>query len=192
MGKQIGKSCKIIGVTPSIILNDPKYAHNVAYALRLASCYGFKQVWYTGDRVRMDIEAKGRMPREERMKGYNDVDLINFDYPFDQFENAVPVGVELRPNAENILDFEHPENSVYVFGPEDGSLSYVCKSHCHRFIYVPTFHCLSVSHALSAVMTHRMTTYHKKGDKAPPHIADILKEERRWTNLGLFSQGESV
>lgn len=188
----VKRSCKAVGVTPSIIMNDPKYAHNVAYVLRLASCFGLKQVWYTGNRIKMDIEAKGRMPREERMKGYNDVDLINFDYPFDQFENAIPIGVELRPNAENMLEFEHPENAVYVFGPEDGSLSYVCKAHCHRFVYIPTHYCLSVSQAVTAILTHRMTTYYKKGDEPAKHIADILKEERRWTNLGLSSHGESV
>ena len=192
MGKQIGKSCKIMGVAPSIILTDPKYAHNVASIVRLASAFGLKQVWYTGNRVRMEIESKGKLPREERMKGYKDVDLINFDYPFDQFENVVPVGVELRPNAENLLEFNHPENAVYVFGPEDGSLSYTHKMHCHRFVYIPVFHCLNLATSVSAILWDRKKHRYLDGKEEATHISEVLKEDRVWMNMGLHSASESV
>jgi hypothetical protein len=63
------------GVAPAIILTNPKYPNNVGMVLRLASSYGIKQVWFTGDRVKIDLKGK-RLPREERMKGYGEVDLV--------------------------------------------------------------------------------------------------------------------
>jgi hypothetical protein len=68
---------KAVGVTPSIILINPKFALNVGNVIRGASCYGVEQVWWTGDRVGLDIEARGRLPREERMKGYGEVEITD-------------------------------------------------------------------------------------------------------------------
>lgn len=143
------------GITPSIVLINPKTAVNVGMIIRLASCYGIKQVWWTGDRVSLDIEKHGRIPREERMKGYRDVKMIQHDRVFDRFENAVPVAIEVRENAENLMDFEHPKNALYVFGPEDGSIRGSLLSHCHRFVVIPTRHCLNLATAVATVLWDR-------------------------------------
>ena len=39
------------GRPPAIVLIDPKYARNVGMVVRLASCYGLSQVWFTGETV---------------------------------------------------------------------------------------------------------------------------------------------
>ena len=59
-----------LGRAPSIVLCDPKFSHNVGMVVRLAAAYGVAQVWYTGERVALDVRMRGRLPREERMKGY--------------------------------------------------------------------------------------------------------------------------
>jgi hypothetical protein len=51
------------------------------------------------------------------------------------------VAVELRRNAESLIDFVHPEHALYVFGPEDGSLGRATLAQCHRFLVIPTRHC---------------------------------------------------
>jgi tRNA(Leu) C34 or U34 (ribose-2'-O)-methylase TrmL len=143
------------GRAPAIVLADPKYAHNVGMVIRLASCYGLRQVWYTGERVALDISPRKRLPREERMKGYADVEVINCDYPFEQFADCVPVAVEVREKSEPLHSFEHPENALYVFGPEDGSIDKALLGHCHRFVVIPTRHCLNLATAVSAVLWDR-------------------------------------
>lgn len=143
------------GRAPAVILADPKYAHNVGMVIRLASCYGVGQVWYTGGRVALDISPRKRLPREERMKGYADVEVINCDYPFAQFADATPVAVEVREKAEPLHGFEHPENALYVFGPEDGSIGKALLSHCHRFVVIPTRHCLNLATAVATVLWDR-------------------------------------
>jgi hypothetical protein len=101
------------GVAPAIVLADPKFAHNVGMVVRLASCYGYSQVWYTGDRIGLDVRQRGRLPREERMKGYMDVSLVNTRFPLDWFpRDVVPVAVEVRQASETLPWFEHPERTA--------------------------------------------------------------------------------
>ena len=84
-------------------LVDPKFPHNVGAAVRAASCYGVRQVWFSGDRAARWGQRQ-RLPREERMRGYKEVEIRHADQFFDPFENAVPVAVELRRNAESLID----------------------------------------------------------------------------------------
>jgi len=153
--KVVGKNYPIIGEVPAIILTNPKYPRNLGSAIRAASCFGVNQIWYTGNRIQLD--SKERLPREERMKGYKHVQLINFDYPFDQFPSDTPfVAMEFRDNSESLFTFNHPKNAVYVFGPEDGSISQVFMRHCHRFVIIPTNYCTNLAAAVYITLYDRV------------------------------------
>ena len=169
-----GRNMKV-GKTPAIVLINPKYPHNVGGVVRAASNFDFKQVWFTGDRVSLKPEKGTRLPREERMKGYQDVELRQHNYPLECFEDAVPVAVELRPGCEQLPEFEHPENAVYLFGPEDGSIKSVFLQHCHRFVVIPSQHCLNLAAAVNVVLYDRMIKEWMMGKKLPE-----LKEARGW------------
>jgi tRNA(Leu) C34 or U34 (ribose-2'-O)-methylase TrmL len=163
----VGKDNKPYGNPPAVILCNPKYPHNVGATLRAASCYGINQVFYTGNRVSLSLEEKKRLPREERMKGYKDVELINFDYPLDTFKNVIPIAIEVRQNSELLPEFEHPENAVYVFGPEDGSIPKSILHLCHRFVIIPTKHCLNLSQAVNVVLYDRIFKQWINGKELP-------------------------
>ena len=147
--------------TPAIVMYNPKYPHNVGAAVRACSCFNSKLIIFTGNRVSLEPEGKGkgyRLPREERMKGYKHVNLINDEYPFNRFsKNVTPVAVEVRDNAEILPHFIHPENPVYVFGPEDGSLPQIYLKHCQRFLYIPSPFCLNLSAAIYVVLYDRIS-----------------------------------
>jgi len=130
---------------------------------------------WTGHRA--DVPEGERLPREERMKGYKDVYWENNDRPFDLFTDAEPVCIELVPHAENLTFFDHPERAVYVFGPEDGSVPQVFRRHCHRFVFIPSSHCLNLSAALNVVLYDRRAKHTEQG-KESPVMAEILKETR--------------
>lgn len=152
--KQYGKNERPIGILPTIVLLQPKYSHNLGAIVRAASCFGIKQVWYTGYRVVMDNMK--RLPREERMKGYKDVQLISFDYPLDAMpDGAVPVCVEVMKSAEPLYTFRHPENAVYIFGPEDGTIGRTWKMLCHRFVMIPARHCFNLASTVHMVLYDR-------------------------------------
>lgn len=166
-----GKNSKKEGLAPAVALVNPKFPHNVGAAVRAASCFGINQVWYSGDRIKLE-EGK-RLPREERMKGFKDVELRQYDYFYDQFEKCTPVAIELRPNSESLATFEHPENALYVFGPEDGSLSGKHLEKAHRVICIPTRHCVNLSAAVYLVLYDRLI-------KENPNVTiyDTLAENR--------------
>ena len=50
------------GRPPAVALIDPKYPHNVRAALRACACWGVGQLWWTGNRVRLDV-ARGQSGR---------------------------------------------------------------------------------------------------------------------------------
>ncbi len=165
----------------AVALTNPKYPHNVGAAIRACSCWGIKTLIWSGNRVpdqdkwKEDPELNQfRLPREERMKGYLDVDRIRTDR-FKQIieKGYTPVAVEVMEEAENLFDFIHPENPMYIFGPEDGSLDRSILQHCHRFIKIPTYHCLNLSAAVNMVLMHRaMQVYSLTG------MCPVLKEQR--------------
>lgn len=158
----------VVPAAPAIVLHMPKYPHNVGQVVRLASAYGIGQVWYSGDRIRQALGA--RLPREERMRRYEDVLLVNHPDPLGRLCTALPearpVAVELRPNSENLVDFIHPDNlpavdrqhgaPIYVFGPEDGSLPGPIVKRCHRFVVIPSFECLNLAASVATILYDRM------------------------------------
>jgi len=167
------------GVTPAVALIDPKFPHNVGAAVRAASCFGAKQVWFSGDRIADALGSATRLPREERMKGYRDVELLNSDRIFDRFDRGVvPVGVEVRDHAEQLPDFTHPERALYVFGPEDGSLPKDVRVHCHRFVIIPTRHCVNLAAAVYLVLYDRLVKRQAAGLDPRVRSSELLAEPR--------------
>ena len=168
------------GRPPGVALIDPKYPHNVGAALRACSCWGVGQLWWTGDRVTLDVPRGERLPREERMKGYRSVQITRDDHVFDCFEpgSVTPVAVELRPQAESLVTFEHPEDALYVFGPEDGSLPKSVRLLCHRFVVIPTHHCLNLAAAVNVVLYDRRLKRHLAGLEPLGPVRQMLREHR--------------
>jgi tRNA(Leu) C34 or U34 (ribose-2'-O)-methylase TrmL len=175
-----GKKTHLVGVTPAIGLVNPKYPHNVGAAVRAASCFGVDQVWFTGDRIKLEEER--RIPREERMKGYAGVTIIQHDLPIERFDHVTPVAIEVRPNSELLTDFEHPEDALYLFGPEDGSIPKSLLRCCHRFVMIPTRHCTNLSAAVYLVLYDRLLKRQWSGLEEVKAPSLCLDEDRGWWN----------
>ena len=163
----------------SVILMNPKYPHNVGAALRACAAFGADRLLVTGDRAHWEVTGKGqRLPREERMRAYKDkVELIRDDRPFD-LVRGVPVAVEVSASAEPLATFTHPENAVYVFGPEDGSVPKVARRFCHRFLIIPSDHCLNLAAAVSCVLMHRRIQRQLLGLEPILPAYETMQEER--------------
>lgn len=143
-----------MGIAPAIVGVNTKYGHNAASMLRLCSAYDIRQLWLTGDRWADGWDR--RMPREERMKAYGDVQVYRCDDPLRAFGPGVtPVAVEVMASAIPLPLFEHPENPVYVFGPEDGGLPDWARRNCHQHVIIPTDHCLNLATAVATVLYDR-------------------------------------
>jgi hypothetical protein len=99
------------------------------------------------------------------------------DRPFDLFPEATPVCIEVLESAECLTTFTHPTNPIYVFGPEDGSVPPVIRRHCHKFVYIPAYHCLNLS-AADVVLYDRMAKRQLAGEESMLPMSKILREDR--------------
>ena len=171
------------GKTPAVTLWNPKFSRNLGMALRSCAALGVTQLWYTGDRVEADWNPgrRQRLPREERLRDYRSTEVIKGEGRFlDQFPGGtVPVAVEVHPGAEVLTFFEHPENAVYVFGPEDGSVPRGVLTACHRVVIIPTDHCLNLATAVTTVLAHRRMQRQAAGLEAVRPAAEMMLEPRR-------------
>ena len=163
--------------TPAVVLIDPKYPHNVGGIIRACSCFDIKSLVWTGERV--NPAKYERLPREERMKGYKRVEFRNHQRPFELFaKEATPVCVEVFESSEPLTTFEHPENAIYVFGPEDGRVPQVIRRHCHRFVHIPAHFCLNLSAAANVVLAHRLMSRQLAGKQPILPLREMLYEVR--------------
>ena len=161
---------------PGVVLIDPKFPHNVGGTIRACSCFGLQSLVWTGSRV--DVSKYSRLPREERMKGYKSVSFLNAQRPLDLFQNYTSVCVEVYEQSEPLTTFEHPENAVYVFGPEDGRVPQMMRRLCHRFVHIPAHFCLNLSAAVNVVLAHRLMSRQLTGKQPLLPLREMLHEVR--------------
>jgi tRNA(Leu) C34 or U34 (ribose-2'-O)-methylase TrmL len=144
-----------------VVLVEPKYPHNIGTALRAAACFNIPQLWVSGERVLQEVNGLKRLPREERLRGYQDVELAYHPDPLSVLVGeCTPIAVEFRAHAQNLFDFQHHPNAIYVFGPEDGTLHRNILTRCHRFVVIDTAHCLNLGSAVSIVLYDRALKEH--------------------------------
>lgn len=139
-------------ITPAVVLLEPRFVDNIAAAVRAASAFGIKQVWYTGGNINGDAT---RLPRELRM--YKDrVELIHHSKPLDMLPGAArPIALEFKASYYDLVYFHHEQHDVYVFGPERGGVPNHIKSLCHYVVSIPTFHSLNLAAAVNVVLYDR-------------------------------------
>lgn len=138
------------------VLQQPKYIQNIASAVRGCAVFDVNTLLWTGERVK--YEEVERLPRELRMRAYSHVQVKQTDRPFDIIEqlDLTPVCIDLVDGAEPLPTFVHPLKAAYIFGPEDGTVSQVYRRLCHRFVYIPSKHCLNLAAAMNVVLYDRM------------------------------------
>ena len=160
----------------AVLLIDPKYPHNVGQVLRACAAYNVPSLLFTGQHMQDNLRALKCLPREERLRGYQTISLTHAERPFDLLPELTPVAVEVRRNSESLPMFEHRKNAVYVFGPEDGSIGSGVLSQCHRFVAIPSVHCLNLSMAVGTVL------YDRQSKLDPSHPLDMTSVD----NPGYF------
>jgi tRNA(Leu) C34 or U34 (ribose-2'-O)-methylase TrmL len=160
----------------SLGLVNPKSPDNVGSVLRAAANYRVEKVFYTGDRYPRAIERKARSVDMSR-KISKDVLISRADCLIDIVtDNMKIVCVEFAINAIPLPEYVHPENALYIFGPEDGSIDQDLIDQADAVVYIPTVGCMNLSASVNVVLYDRLV-------KAANYSAsNTLIRENRDTN----------
>lgn len=168
-------------MSASVLLVNPKYPHNVGGAYRAAACFGAEGVMVTGHRVRLQPTDSYRLPREERLRVYRDEVQLRHVTPYSDLieRDLTPVAVEVSSTAEQLHHFVHPENALYMFGPEDGSLPRFYREMAHRFVVIPSYHCLNLAGAVYVTLYDRIAKARLAGSEPEVPSAELMGGEGR-------------
>ena len=63
--------------------------------------------------------------------------------------------VDLVEGATPLPDFEHPENALYIFGPEDGTIAQEVINSADAVVYVPTIGCMNLAASVNVLLYDR-------------------------------------
>lgn len=119
-----------------VIFNNPKFSVNVGSLVRSVDIFGAKRVIVANNSRVENLNhcsdtAKVFKKRGEVYDSLQDA-LNTFD------SNVKIIGIELCEGSENLINFEHPEEAVYIFGSEDTGLSKEDMSLCDYIVQIPS------------------------------------------------------
>ena len=157
----------------SIGLVNPKSPANVGAVLRAAGCFGAAAVFYTGERY----ARSARFHTDTKNAGLT-IPLTGVNSLAEILAQGTRlVCVEFVEGATPLPAYRHPDQALYVFGPEDGTLSQELIHRADDVVYVPTIGCLNLAATVNVVLYDRLA-------KAGPMVAndELIRNSRDRNN----------
>jgi len=137
-------------------LCNPKGPENVGSVMRAAANYQVGSVVYTGNRYARAMQGRAQLADTSRRIGksvsLSEVVSLVDDVP----EGMKIVCIELVENAVSLPEFKHPESALYIFGPEDGSISQDIINKADAVVYIPTVGCMNLAATVNVVLYDRL------------------------------------
>ena len=171
----------------AIGLTNPKSPSNVGAVMRAAGCYGVDQVLYSGKRYAQAAKFSGVKLNTDTKNARDSIPLLAID-DFEKAKHQVqnlPKGtkiicVDLVEGATPLPHFQHPEQALYIFGPEDGTISQGVINSADAVVYVPTVGCMNLAASVNVLLYDRLAKSLIKDQKM--HSDNELIRKSRDTN----------
>ncbi|KZX70631.1 23S rRNA methyltransferase [Vibrio sp. HI00D65] len=136
----------------TIGLTNPKSPTNVGAVMRAAGCYQVDEVKYTGQRY-----EKAAKFHTDTKSATRTIPLTGVESFLDNLDPETKiVCVELAEGATPLPRFKHPENAIYIFGPEDGSIAQDVADRADHVVYVPTVGCMNLAATVNVLLYDRL------------------------------------
>lgn len=137
-------------------LINPKSPDNVGSVLRAAANYNVNQVFYTGNRYPRAIERSARAVDMTRNIGRS-IPISQANCLIDTVtDDTKVICIEFAENAVALPEYRHPENALYIFGPEDGSIEQSVIDRADAVVYIPTIGSMNLSATVNVVLYDRL------------------------------------
>lgn len=138
-------------------LFNPKSPDNVNSVRRAAGNFHVDSIFYTGKRYPRAMKLNPGSVNMNRDVSLNIpvtgvTCLVN-----EAIDNMKIICVEFAEDAISLPGFQHPNNALYIFGPEDGNLSQDIIDKADAVIYIPTKGCMNLAAAVNVVLYDRLS-----------------------------------
>jgi len=132
---------------------NPKSPENMGSILRAAGCYQAQSIRYTGERY-----ARAKAFSTDTKNTHLKIAVTQVPTIIDPIndKHLIKVAVELVEGAIPLPLFEHPEQALYIFGPEDGSIEQGVVDQCNHVVYIPTVGCMNLAATVNVLLYDRM------------------------------------
>ena len=152
----------------TIGLTNPKSPTNVGGVMRAAGCYSVDQVVYTGHRYTLASKYIGSKNNTDTQKSRDQIPLVAIDDFLQLKQQSTVSKLEKLPESTKIICvdlvegatplplFQHPEQALYVFGPEDGTISQSVIDQADDVVYVPTVGCMNLAASVNVLLYDRL------------------------------------
>ncbi|MBU3002689.1 RNA methyltransferase [Paraglaciecola arctica] len=147
---------------------NPKSPQNMGSILRAAGCYQAQSIRYTGERY---ARAKAFQTDTKNVQSVIEVKHVDEIINDDTDVTLKKVAVELVEGATPLPNFVHPNNALYIFGPEDGSIEQDVVDKCDHVVYIPTLGCMNLAATVNVLLYDRLS----KTTQMPTDDEVILK-----------------
>ena len=130
----------------NVVLLRPKTTHNVGTAMRSCHIFGVKSLQIVGGRYKKQSSDVSNFEKRTPLFVSDELSI-----PF----GCVPVGIEIVEGSISLERYQHPRQALYIFGPEDGSISRGVLGQCRDIVSIPGESCLNLAMAVSIVLYDR-------------------------------------
>ncbi|WP_133406027.1 RNA methyltransferase [Parashewanella tropica] len=163
----------------AIGLQNPKTPINVDAVMRACGCYQVDNVFYTGTRYDRAAAFQTQKPKVDTKSVAQIIPLKRVDDLLTAVSNDHHiVCVDLVVGATPLPEFEHPENALYIFGPEDGTIDQELIDSADSVVYVPTVGCMNLAASVNVLLYDRLAKAMQKGCHSVQVGDELIKQSR--------------
>ena len=121
--------------------------------LRAAGNYQAQSIRYTGQRY-----ARASAFSTDTKNAHLAIPVTQVEQIIDPLadKHLTKVAIELVEGATPLPHFVHPENALYIFGPEDGTIEQQVIDECDHVIYVPTVGSMNLAATVNVLLYDRL------------------------------------
>jgi len=175
-------------------LTNPKSPSNVGAVMRAAGCYGADEVFYTGKRYAQAAKYSGSKLNTDTKNARQSIPLQGIENLTDIVDESSLADNELKIVCVDLVEgaialphFEHPKRALYIFGPEDGTISQKVIDRADSVVYVPTIGCMNLAASVNVLLYDRLAKSIKMNESfdgigSDKELGDKLIRKSRDTN----------
>jgi len=195
--KGLGKLLKILMTTKeehnrqhvTIALTNPKSPTNVGAVMRAAGCYQADQVLYTGRRYEQAAKYNKDTLKTDTKNAQGKIPLLAVDdfISIKGLLENIPsttkiICVDLVEGATPLPHFIHPQDAVYIFGPEDGTIKQQVIDYADDVVYIPTVGCMNLAASVNVLLYDRLAKSVTEQDSSELSDNELIRSSRDTNN----------